>query len=237
MQIVLLRVGIDMGCGGMHGPLFQNGSFEFIPIPDESGTAERTYGNTLGRHGRNFVDYFPERRRHSMADQCIHHDPEFETFTYGDPTALKRRLRTLEQGNLLVFYAGLQALGLESPAALYIVGYFEVWRADLATAFSHTELDQHFRNNFHVMHRDVFEREKDRLVLVKGGDGSRLLRKPVRISVTGTDRSGGTLKCLSPEMQRVFGHFDGHTSIQRCSPRWVAPEFIEGAAEFVRSLA
>ncbi len=36
----------------MHGPLFQNGSFEFIPIPDPKGQDERTYGNTVGRHGR-----------------------------------------------------------------------------------------------------------------------------------------------------------------------------------------
>ena len=34
MQVVLLRVGIDTGSGGIHGPLFADGSFEYIPIPD-----------------------------------------------------------------------------------------------------------------------------------------------------------------------------------------------------------
>ena len=34
MQVVLLRVGIDTGSGGILGPLFSDGSFEYIPIPD-----------------------------------------------------------------------------------------------------------------------------------------------------------------------------------------------------------
>src|ERR1035441_7117514 len=89
MQVVLLRVGIDTGSGGIHGPLFSDGSFEFIPIPDRfrgEGTDKRTYGNTSGRGGRRLVDYFPEARRERVFDQSVHADPEFKTFTYGDPT-------------------------------------------------------------------------------------------------------------------------------------------------------
>jgi hypothetical protein len=33
-QVVLLRVGIDAGCGGMQGPLFENGTFEFIALSE-----------------------------------------------------------------------------------------------------------------------------------------------------------------------------------------------------------
>ena len=43
-----------------------------------------------------------------MAEQHVHVDPEFETFTYGDPTVPKRSLRDLRPGDLLVFYCGLQ---------------------------------------------------------------------------------------------------------------------------------
>ena len=46
MKIVMLRVGIDTGSGGMHGPLFQDGTFEYIPIPDGFRKDERTYGVT-----------------------------------------------------------------------------------------------------------------------------------------------------------------------------------------------
>ena len=34
----------------------------------------------------------------------------------------------------------------------------------------------------------------------------------------------------------VLGDFEGHTSIQRSPPRWVAPKFIQSAAEFIFAL-
>jgi hypothetical protein len=239
MQVVLLRVGIDTGSGGIHGPLFSDGSFEFIPIPDRfrgKGADKRTYGNTSGRGGRRLADYFPEARRESVFDQSVHFDPEFETFTYGDPTRPKASLRRLSEGSLLVFYAGLKGWNFVCPPALYIIGCFEVARAGLATSFSQGELAGMFRNNFHVMHGDVFEDQKDRLVLVKGNADSRLLKKAVKISAMGTDRNGRALHILAPEMQAVFGGFAGHTSIQRSPPRWVAPAFTQRATQFISAL-
>ena len=171
-----------------------------------------------------------------MDDQAIHFDPEFETFTYGDPTRLKSSLRRLEQGNLLVFYAGLEGWDFRCEPALYIVGYFHVAKAGFTESFSRAELTELFRNNFHVRHRPVFQDQEDRLVLVKGGAGSRLLRKARRISSVGQNSRGGSLHRLSPEMQQVFGDFGGHTSIQRSPPRWVIPESAERAAAFVRTL-
>jgi hypothetical protein len=239
MQIVLLRVGIDTGSGGIHGPLFSDGSFEYIPIPDcfrDKGVDKRTYGNTRGKRGRRLADYFPEARREKVFDQSIHFDPEFETFTYGDPTRPKALLRQLSEGSLLVFYAGLKGWDFDCPPALYIIGCFEVARAGLATSFSQAELARMFQNNFHVMHGDVFEDQKDRLVLVKGTANSRLLKKAVKISSVGTDRNGRPIHRLAPEMQAVFGGFAGNTSIQRSPPRWVASEFTQRAAQFISAL-
>src|SRR5712692_5280668 len=213
MQVVLLRVGIDMGCGGIHGPLFSDGSFEYIPIPDNfrgRGVDHRTYGNIRGREGRTLIDYFPEARRERFSEQSVHFDPEFETFTYGDPTPPKASLRRPSEGSLLVFYAGLKSWGFDCPAALHIVGYFEVAQAAFATSFRQSDLAGMFRNNFHVMHREIFEDQKDRLVLVKGNANSRLLKKAVRIGAVGTDRSGHPLHRLAQEMQKVFGDFHGN---------------------------
>jgi len=87
MHVVLLRVGVDTGSGGIHGPLFSDGSFEYISIPDRfrgKGVDGRTYGTCRGRHGRALCEYFPESRRKQIASQPIHVDPEFATFTYGD---------------------------------------------------------------------------------------------------------------------------------------------------------
>lgn len=239
MQVVLLRVGIDTGCGGIYGPLFSDGSFEYIPIPDNfrgKGTDKRTYGNIRGRKGRTLIDYFPEARRERLCEHSVHFDPEFETFTYGDPTPPKSSLRRLSEGSLLVFYAGLQGWDFDWPAALHIIGYFEVAQAAFATSFGQAELVGMFRNNFHVMHGEVFEDQKDRLVLVKGNANSRLLKKAVKISAVGTDRNGRPLHRLSQEMQEVFGDFHGNTSIQRSPPRWVVPEFTQRAARFVLAL-
>ena len=239
MQVVLLRVGIDTGSGGIHGPLFSDGSFEYIPIPDcfgGEGVDKRTYGNTRGKGGRQLADYFPEGRRRKVFDQSIHFDPEFETFTYGDPTRPKATLRQLSEGSLLVFYAGLKGWNFDCPPALYIIGCFEVARAGLAASFSRAELRGLFPNNFHVMHGDVFEDQKDRLVLVKGNTNSRLLKTAVKISSVGTDRNGRSLHRIAPKMQAVFGGFAGNTSIQRSPPRWVAPEFTQRAAQFISGL-
>ncbi|HXM21466.1 MAG TPA: hypothetical protein VN948_09405 [Terriglobales bacterium] len=239
MQVVLLRVGIDTGSGGIHGPIFSDGSFEYIPIPDAfrgKGVDSRTYGNSRGRSGRALVEYFPAARRERLSKRSIHFDPEFETFTYGDPTQPKVSLRGLNEGSLLVFYSGLKGWSFDCPPALYIIGYFEVERAGLATSYSDEELAQIFRNNFHVMHSEVFSEQKERLVLVKGGANSRLLKKAVRISLVGADRNGRRLQRLAPEMQKVFGDFEGKTGIQRCPPRWVAHSFTRSAAEFVLSL-
>ncbi len=124
VKIALLRIGIDTGSGGIHGPLFQDGSFEYIPIPDDSHLDERTYGNTRGRHREPLVTYFPESRRSGMVNQSLHFDPEFGTFTYGDPTPPKAGLCRLERGDMLVFYCGLQGWGFESAPRFVPDGLF-----------------------------------------------------------------------------------------------------------------
>ncbi len=240
MSVVLLRVGIDTGAGGMSGPLSSDGSFEFVPIPEgrlKETDDDRTYGNTIGRLGRALIDFFPERRRAHMRDQVMHLDPEFETFTYGDPTTPKRGLGRLTVGDLLVFYAGLQGWGgHSSPAALYLVAYFVVSHVGFAPQFSADDVDRLFGANAHVRDRRVFEDQYDRLLLIKGGAGSRLLRTAIPISAISTNRVGQALKVLSPAMRDVFGDFGGHNSIQRSPPRWVQPAFVDRATSFVLSL-
>gem|GEM_PF-162439 len=241
-QVVLLRVGIDAGCGGIQGPLFEDGTFEFVCIPDNKRVSVHNYGNQCGNDGRRLVDYFPESRRKQMADQHIHLDPEFETFTYGDPTTPKRSLRSLNPGDFLVFYCGLQEWDAVSGwkedrrPALYLAGFFEVALAGMAVDFDKKTLESEFGKNFHVRYPSVFAQQKHELVLVKGGPGSRLFDKARQISVDGKDRAGKPLKVLSPTMQRVFGDFGGHVSIQRSPPRWVEPGFVAKAIGYLKDL-
>jgi hypothetical protein len=241
-QVVLLRVGVDAGSGGIQGPLFDDGSFEFICIPDRKAVSEHKYGTCVGRNGIPHSDYFPPRGRRLMAEKHVHFDPEFETFTYGDPTTPKGSLKTLKRGDLLVFYCGLQewdsgsGWNREVRPGLYVIGYFEVAMAGLATEFSQKTLRSEFGKNFHVRYPSVFEAQRDRLVLVKGGPRSRLLKKAYRISVDGKDRAGKPLKVLSPAMRNVFGDFSGHVSIQRSPPRWIEPAFVDKSIKWVAGL-
>jgi hypothetical protein len=241
-QAVLLRVGIDSGCGGIQSPLFADGSFEFICIPDRKGISVHRYGAVIGKNGFPLSDYFPPGKRESVAKQHIHLDPEFETFTYGDPTPPKRSLRRLKRGDHLIFYCGMQewdkGTGWQTcnAPALYIVGYFVVEVAGLASDFKEPTIKHEFANNFHVRYPAIFAKQRDELVLVKGGAGSRLLTKAQRLSSVGRDRSGKPLKVLSPEMQMIFGDFGGKVSIQRSPPRWVESAFVERAIGFLTGL-
>ena len=115
-------------------------------------------------------------------------------------------------------------------------GYFEVALAGMAGDFDEKVLKTEFGKNFHVRYPTVFEQQKDDLVLVKGGPGSRMFRKAHQISGEGKDRAGKPLKVLSPAMQKVFGSFGGHVSIQRSPPRWVASGFVDRAIEHVTQL-
>jgi hypothetical protein len=237
MKAVLLRVGIDTGAGGIHAPLFSDHTFEYIPIPDYSGIDARTYGNTKGRHGRRLIEYFPPAKHNKHCNQPIHFDPEFETFTYGDPTSLKSGLRRLEKGDYLIFYCGLEGYDFEAEPALYIIGYFEVDVAGRANDFRGSQLRPLFGANFHVRHQDILNNQRSRLVLVKGTQNSLLLSKACKISEYGKDRNGKPLKVISREMQAIFGDFGGKISIQRSSPRWISPAYIDKAVMFVKSLA
>jgi hypothetical protein len=63
-----------------------------------------------------------------------------------------------------------------------------------------------------------------------------LFRKAHQISAEGRDRAGNPLKILSPSMQKVFGDFGGHVSIQRSPPRWVEPRLVDRAMGYVEGL-
>jgi hypothetical protein len=234
MKVVLLRVGVDSGSGGMQGPLFANGSFELIPIPDSKGHGP-TYGATLGIKGVPFSEYFPPGQRAKRAADSMHLDPEFTSFTYGDPTPPKAGLRNLSKGDLLVFYAGLQGWDHQSAPALYIVGYFEVEWAGLVANAPPGELER-CSSNFHVKYEPVYQAQRDRLVVVRGGAESRLLTRAHCISALGRDSAGNPLKVLSSDAQKVFGDFGGKISLQRSPPRWVADAYVPGASTFVRAL-
>lgn len=236
MNVVLVRVGIDTGFGGIHSPLFPNGEFEFLPIPDSHDLDERTYGNAKCRAGRKLIQYFPERKQAQMSAQSMHVDPEFDTFTYGDPTPPKRNLSQLKLGDLLVFYSGMEGWGHAAPPALYLTGFFRVKLAGFAPEFSRDQISAEFSQNFHVRHKALFKEQRDRLVLIKGNQKSRLFSKAHRLGEAVRRENGSVWQLISPKMEKVFGRFGGIGSLQRSTPRWVEDTLTVRAADFIESL-
>ena len=243
MKIAMIRVGIDAGCGGIQGPLFsRDGSFEFIPIPENPYmTPKHTFGSLEGRYGRPLSDYFPPRRRESIALIGVHNDPDWKNYTYGTYTGSSQsNLQYLEKGDFLIFTCGLQGWHFHSEPAIYLIGYFKVQAAGRYSDFTRSDIKTLFGENDHVWRiknrQEAIAENGRELLLVKGSSQSRLLKKAVKISVTTKDKIGRTLKVLSPKMQKRMGDFGGRTSIQRCPARWIDPQYVDRTAKFLRSL-
>jgi hypothetical protein len=202
MKALLLRVGIDKGCGGTLAPIFDDGSFEFVPIPESvPAPGASTYNDRIGRKGKRLSAYVPS----SVKNAPMHEDPEFLTCTYGDPTLKRYYLLKLVQGDLLVFYAGLQPFATAKyNEALYIIGYFDVDNVTEFNKLSEAELAerlQRYRHNAHVKRRNSL---RD-LVVVAGAGDSRLLDKAILISQKRPDRRGRPMHALSSEMEALLG--------------------------------
>lgn len=218
MKAMFLRIGIDKGTDGTLAPIFEDGSFEFIPISeyDENSKEGRTYLNTIGRKGKPFSTYVPK----PIWNYTIHFDPEFDTFTYGDPTSKRNFLLKLDKGDLLVFYAGLMPYkNSVYETALYIIGYFLVDEVINFNELSKKEIETAFKkysNNAHIKRKD----DIDNLVIVVGNPNhSKLLDKAILISEKKLDKRGRPYQVVSKKMEKMLG-ISG--SIQRSIP----PRFI-----------
>lgn len=214
MKAMILRIGIDKGTDGTLAPIFEDGSFEYIPISegDARSREDRTYKNTMGRTGKPLAAYLPK----AIENRTLHYDPEFETFTYGDPTAKRTYLLKLEKGDLLVFYAGLTPYQTTKyETALYIIGYFTVDEVIDFNTVTRQDIQarlQRLKNNAHLKRR----MNTTDLVIVSGEiTKSRLLTKAIRISEPKPDAQGRPYQAVSHEMEQTLG-IKG--SIQRSIP-------------------
>ncbi len=218
MKLLFLRVGIDRGCGGQLSPLFGSGEFEYIPIPENENLVAPDrgirYSDITARYGGTLASLVRK-------DSYAHHDPEFLTLTYGDPSEPKRsQLLRLVCGDRLVFYAGFQGDGV-SPGTCFVIGYFVIkavhaiseWNEWPPKEFSHLWKNAHFRRCS----------ERPSLVIVEGCQSqSRLLRLALPLS----DHD----QLVKPEISSILG-FGG--SVKRAVGRWVPPGYAEGACSWL----
>lgn len=187
MKSVALNVGANSSTLGGRGPIFPDGSFQYIPIPEEDETVtEPTY----------FDLHLLENRPSSAHDVVVHFDPEFPeygygvNYTYGDRHAPKTTaISKLAEGDILFFYATLDYENgrdreydwINEDWGAYLIGHFKLARDPV----SHEEfqslsadVERKFDGNAHIR-RDSFDAE----YLVLGDPAeSRLYDIPVPLS-------------------------------------------------------
>jgi hypothetical protein len=156
----------------------------------------------------------------------VHFDPEFETYTYGDPTQKRKSLLKLRKGDLLVFYAGLEQWPSGHSSALYLIGYFtveKVYDFDKLESREKCEARQRCKENAHL--KRFCPSSFDKLVIVCGQPSkSHLLKRAVQLS----NNSNGY---ISNEMKKKLGV--SRKSFTRSVPQWVCKK---EAIEYLRKL-
>ncbi|GAB4313071.1 MAG: hypothetical protein Kow0019_12310 [Methanobacteriaceae archaeon] len=220
MKALLLRVGIDKGSDGILGPIFSDGSFEYIPISemDQNSHETRTYSNTKGRFGQYLSYYLPEKTKNKK----IHFDPEFQTFTYGDTKTKAKYLSKLKKDDLIVFYAGLSPFNTQNyNEALYIIGYFTIAKIIEFKKLNEDEkriCSKKYSNNAHIKRSCL---EEDLVIVVGNSSQSKLLDRAILISEKKLDKRGRTYHAVIHELERLL-KIKG--SIQRSIPPRIIKE-------------
>lgn len=112
MRVYLINVGANSS-HGFASPVFEDGRFEFLPIPEgDPGLTE----SPLVVHYCDLRSHYDSNRdlRRYVPQDCweaaCHKDPEFETFTYGDVCVNPRaaNLAAIENGDVLLFIARMR---------------------------------------------------------------------------------------------------------------------------------
>jgi len=170
---VLVNVGSGAKDPNGRGRVFDDFTFEYLPIPETEETICKvpTY-RELGFSNVKFPDL------------PVHLDPEFETFTYGH---VKRgfgdlkSLLNLSQNDVLFFTATLQK---SSGWSYYVIGYFKHVTIYDCRKLTDKKIfllkNEGFSNNAHLKRKNP---SVD--ILVKGGEGSELLNKAFPLAEEG----------------------------------------------------
>ena len=211
MTVVLAGIGADSTNVGALAPLFDDGRFEYVPIPEKTRETREhaTFGSWSLRHSDGVAadvttriypqpihDETKSVSGPALESWPLHHDPNFEALTYGEHRAgYVSRLRSLERGDVVGFYAGLRSSAESGPtsgggtAHRYLIGYTTVNEVDVISPETpQTErervLERHAENAHakRAIDGELYHAGKT-VVLVDGREpGGLFERDPIRLS-------------------------------------------------------
>ncbi|MFC7042847.1 hypothetical protein [Halonotius sp. GCM10025705] len=217
-RALAINVAANTNLPGVRGPIYPDGSFVYLPIPErepvDPAAEVPTYDDLLAE-----LAPLPFELPSESRDTPVHLDPEFagypccESDTYGDEHAVKAGpISELRPGDSLLFYATLTrhdppaevdtdpAVEWVAPEwGAYLIGEFRVARvldSDACQSLSPADKAA-FANNAHCKRAAV-----DAKVLVRGGEGSRLFDRATPLS---TPESGATANRIVTELSNDSG--------------------------------
>ncbi len=188
-KVYLANVGVNRSDEkrGMMSPLFQDNTFEFIPIKENKeikGKDIPTY-KMLKSYNSNssLADYLPEK----IHSYYAHNDPEFATFTYGDmiKNSRSRNLLQIEKDDYLFFLARLTPYRndkyIKSEGNFYLIGYFQI-EGLYKTKQELNENSEKIKENAHYKkYRLNFEKVESFFIIKGDIKRSKRFKYPVRV--------------------------------------------------------
>ena len=194
MTVVLAGVGADSTNLGALAPLYDDGRFEYVPIPEKAHATDETAtlgswdlraseGTAASLTNRITPQPIGDADRTVTGDELaswpLHRDPNFAALTYGEhrTSGYVSRLRALESGDIVGFYAGLRRPDGDR-AHRYLIGYMTVDRVDVVTP----EMPQAEREA-------ILEAHPENAHTKRASDGECYLGKPV-VLIDGREPGG-----------------------------------------------
>lgn len=187
MSLVLVGVAADSDNASNCPPIFEDGSFEYIPIPEQYETTEvATYQSRGFDTHLSYVVHHDEETD-AFDEVPIHHDPNFVSLTFGDPGKSRSKLLSLSEDDVLGFYCGLTPPGKTRPKHRYLIGYFVVDRVIDFNALDESEVEDEVERNQNNAHLKRYLVNRDPrhladLAVVQGKQPGGLLDEAIKLS-------------------------------------------------------
>lgn len=207
LTVLLVGVGADSTNASRCPPVYEDGRFEYIPIPEEYESIEElTYDNTSQKHSDKPLSEafeYVEIDTHGSRDPYnighsggkvneygqikLHHDPNFRDLTFGDPGKTRSDLEELEPDNLIAFYTGLSPPEAIRPKHRYLIGFWIVDQVINFDEIPEDRLDEHVDRNRENAHLKRYLAKRDphhlkNLVVVQGQEPGGLLPHAKQLS-------------------------------------------------------